>query len=110
MVVRITPLSAVVSDLRIVRGHPVREAFADRSTGSDGGCYYSTKGHAVNSFDGELQGHDLCLDRDGLMDFPGDEGQKFIEVHDEYGECAGYAIISWYRMESGHYEFVGYLA
>ena len=110
MTIRITPLSAEVSEIRIVRNHPVREAFADRSTGSDGGDYYLTKGHAVNAFDGELQGHDLCLDRDDLSDFYGDEGRKVVEVHDEFGHCAGHAVISWYRMPGGRYEFVGYLA
>ena len=78
MTIRITPLSAIMSELRIVRGHPVREAFSGRSTGNDQGCYYSTKGHAINAFDGELQGHDLCLDRDDLSDFYGDEGRKVI--------------------------------
>jgi hypothetical protein len=110
MTIRITTLSAITSELRIVRGHPVRVAFSGRSTGSDQGCYYSTKGHAINTFDGELQAFDLCLDRDDLMDFSGDEGRKVIEVHDEFGHCAGHAVISWFRMESGNYEFVGYIA
>jgi hypothetical protein len=90
--------------------HPVREAFADRSTGSDGGCYYGTKSRAVNAFDGVLQDYDWCLDRNDLTDFYGDTGRKVIEVHDEFEHCVGRAVISWHRMESGRYEFIGYLA
>jgi hypothetical protein len=90
--------------------HPVRELFAGRSTGADQGCYYSTKGHAVNAFSGELQGYDWCLDRNDLADFYGDDGHKVIEVHDEFEHCVGRAVISWHRMESGRYEFTGYLA
>ena len=90
--------------------HPVREEFAGYTTGCDGRGYYETKGHAVNAFDGALQGYDLCLDRDDLADFYGDEGRKIIAVHDEFHRLVGWAIISWYRMPSGNYEFTGYLA
>jgi len=90
--------------------HPVREAFAGRSSGNDGGAYYSTKGHAVNAFDGELQTYDLCFDRDDLLDFTGDEGRKLIEIHDEFKHCVGRALLTWYRMPSGRYEFIGYIA
>ena len=90
--------------------HPVREAFSSRSSGNDQGCYYSSKGHAVNSFDNELQTFDLCLDRDDLADFYGDAGRKVIEVHNEFGRCAGLAVLTWFRMESGRYEFIGYIA
>jgi hypothetical protein len=91
-------------------GHPVRELFAGRSSGSSRGHYYETKGHAVNAFDGELQGFDLCLDRNDLDDFYGNEGRKSIAVHDEFHRLVGWAILSWYRMPSGRYEFTGYLA
>ena len=113
MAIRITTLSAITSELRIShigRDLQVREAFSDRSTGSERGCYYSTKGHAVNAFDGELQAYDLCLDRNDLSDFHGDDGHKAIEVHDKFGHCAGHALITWHRMDSGRYEFVGYIA
>jgi hypothetical protein len=90
--------------------HPVRELFAGRTTGSDQGCYYGTKSHAINAFDGELQGFDLCLDRDDLSDFYGDEGRKIIAVHNEFHALVGWAVLSWYRMPSGRYEFTGYLA
>jgi hypothetical protein len=91
-------------------GHPIREEFSEWSTGNGRGVYYETKGHAVNAFDGALQGYDLCLDCNDLADFYGDEGRKTIAVHDEYHRLVGWAILSWYRMPSGNYEFIGYLA
>jgi len=91
--------------------HPVREDFAGRSTGSSNGSnYYSTKGHAINAFDAELQTYDLYLDRDDLADFSGDDGRKIIDVYNELGKVVGRAVLSWYRMHSGRYEFTGYLA
>ncbi|MHC4301005.1 MAG: hypothetical protein ACYS7Y_27335 [Planctomycetota bacterium] len=95
--------------MTITAKHPVRAAFSDWSTGNDRGCYYSTKGHAVNAFDGALQEFDFCLDRDDLADFTGNEGRKTIEIHDEFKHCVGRALITWYRMPSGRYEFVGYI-
>jgi len=99
--------------VRIKANHPVREAFSGCSTGNARGAgrtgYYSTKGHAVNAFDAELQTFDLCLDRDDLADFHGNEGRKTIAVHDEFGEEVGLAVFTWYRMPSGRYEFIGYL-
>ncbi len=90
-----------------------REEFSSCSTGNMGWSehtgYYSTKGHAVNAFDGVLQDYDLCLDRDDLADFLGDTGRKMIAVHDEFGNTVGYAILMWYRVHSGRYEFTGYL-
>jgi len=93
----------------IKRNHPIREAFAGRSSGNDQGYYYSTKGAAVNTFDGELQTYGFCLDRDDLDGFDGDEGCKTIAVHNEFYHCAGHAVLSWHRMASGRYEFIGYL-
>lgn len=91
--------------------NPVREAFADRSTGSAKGAYYRTKGHAVNVFDGVLMEYDLCLDPDDLIDFPGDEGRKIVDVHNDSRGIVGRAVFTWHRMYlSGYYEFIGYLA
>jgi len=87
-----------------------RNEFASCSTGSDQGYYYSTKGHAVNAFDGRLQGYDLCLDRNYLADWNGNEGRVNHPVVDEFGHCVGCAIFTYYRMESGRYEVIGYLA
>ena len=88
----------------------VRNGFADRSTGSFHGYYYSTKGHAVNAFDGYLQEFDVCLDRDDLLGFDGDEGRKTIAIVDEFNNEHGRAVFTWYRMPSGNYEFIGYIA
>jgi hypothetical protein len=55
-----------------------------------------------------LQAFDLWLDHDDLDDFHGDDGRKFIDVCDESG-IVGRALLTWYRMPSGHYEFNGYL-
>ena len=99
---------------RILAKHPVREGFAGCSTGSSRRCgrvgYYETKGHAVQVFDSVLAGYGLHLDRDDLYDFHNDEGRKIIAVCNELDEWIGRAVISWFRMESGKYEFTGYLA
>lgn len=104
----------MVTVTQIMADHPVREAFAGRSTGAPRGSdrtgYYPTKGHAINAFDAELQTYDFCLDRDDLLDFSGNDSRKIIDVHDEFGNVVGRAVISWYRMPSGRYEFIGYLA
>ena len=102
--------SMITTKGTIRSAHVVREAFSNCSTGNAGGLYYDTKGHAVNTFDAELHAFDLCLDRDDLDDFHGNEGRKVIEVHNEFGSCVGLAVLSWYRTETGRYEFIGYLA
>lgn len=91
-----------------------REAFAGCSTGSYRGLtrsdYYETKSSAVCAFDDELARWGLRLD---FVDFAGDTGRQMIEVWtegDAHGDCVGFAVISWYRMKSGRYEFTGYLA
>ncbi len=91
----------------IKRNHPVREAFAGRTSRNS---YYETKGHAVSAFDAELAVYDLYLDRNNLSDFTGDAGRKNIDIFDEDDVCNGSAVLSWYRMPSGRYEFTGYIA
>jgi len=95
---------------RIPVNHPVRNDFCSRSTGADCGRYYPTKGHAVNAFDYELQTYNLCLDSDDLADFPYDEGRKNVDIHNENGDIVGRAIFTWYRMPTGRYEVIGYVA
>jgi len=90
--------------------HQTKNLFASFSTGSANGCYYPTKGHAINQFDGVLQGDDLWLDRDETMfAFEGDSGARTVPVVDEFKKVHGYARISWHRMDSGNYEMVGYI-
>ncbi len=90
----------------IAAKHPVREVFASRSSGS----YYPTKGTAIDAFDGALGQHDFHFDREDLLGFDGDEGRKLVQVMDDGEVVVGNALLTWYRMPSGCYEFVGYLA
>ncbi len=105
---------AITTKKTIKRKHPVRAEFAGQSTGSLGFAgrtgYYRTKSHAVNAFSGALQGHYFCFDPNEWWDFQGNEGRKDVDIHDDCGNCVGRAIISWFRMESGNYEFCGYIA
>jgi hypothetical protein len=96
--------------MTITRKDPVREAFSGYSTGNVPGPYYETKGHAVMAFDAALRIYDYHLACDDTDDFHDDEGRKIIDVLDDSGEIVGQAVISWYRMPSGRYEFIGYLA
>jgi len=90
--------------------HPVRAEFSAQSTGSENGCYYNTKGHAIDAFCDALKGANLCLDPYNLADFHGDEGRKVVDVHNELGHVVGYAVLTWHRMGvTGRYEFLGYL-
>ena len=90
--------------------HPVRAAFAGRSTNGKDVGYYETKGHAVNAFDAVLQDHDLSFDREALDGFNGNDGFVNLPVVNEFDDRVGSAMLSWYRMPSGRYEFTGYLA
>ncbi len=96
--------------MRIFSTDPVREAFAGCSTSSN---YYETKGHAVSAFEAVLNDYGLRFDDSEIIDMPGDEGCVFIYVCSDEFECSEYvgrARLSYYRMPSGRYEFVGYLA
>ncbi len=96
--------------VRISAKHPVRNAFAGKSSGNGGAGYYETKGHAVNAFDNALQDYDLSFDRDDCISLPDNEGWKTLRVLNAYDVVVGYARLSWYRMPSGRYEFTGYLS
>ena len=86
----------------------IKNEFSNRSTGNDQGYYYQTKGHAVNAFDNVLKNHGLHLD-DTDSDFEGDSGRKVVNIYSDTG-LAGCAAMTWYRMPSGNYEFIGYIA
>ena len=87
-----------------------RNEFAGRSTGTDRTGYYSTKGHAINAFDGALAGSDCHLDREAFVDYNGDTGRANHPICDDDKHVVGCAVLSWYRMPSGNYEFTGYIA
>lgn len=89
--------------------HKLLSDFAECSTGSNG-RYYDTKGNAVNAFDTRLQTYGLCLSRTAFVDYNGDDGRAQHPVCDEFGHEVGCAVFTWHRMESGRYEFIGYLA
>jgi len=82
----------------------LRNEFAGCSSGP---VYYESKGHAISAFDAVLESHGLHLDFNA---YGGDSGYGSYDVLDEESHCVGYAFLSWYRMPSGRYEFVGYLA
>ena len=90
-----TKMTAIVVE-SIRAKHPVRNAFAGRSSGNGGRHYYETKGHGVNAFDNALQTYDLSFDRADCIDFSGDEGHKTLGILNEYNQTVGWAWISWY--------------
>jgi hypothetical protein len=57
-----------------------------------------------------LKAYDLCLDWSAHSDLHGNTGRETIDVHNEFGDAVGIAVFSWYRMPSGRYEWIGYLA
>ncbi len=96
--------------MMILAKAPVREEFASCSSSNN---YYETKGDAVSTFDAVLREFGLRFDNSQIIDMPGDNGRINIDVVADVFECSkcvGCAVLSWYRMPSGRYEFVGYLA
>lgn len=91
---------------KIPARHPVRGAFAACSSRNS---YYDTKGHAISEFDAALAGFGLHLDCNDCMDLPYDFSWATLAVLNAYDMIVGYARLSWYRMESGRYEFTGYI-
>ena len=96
--------------MTILAKNPAREEFAACSTSNN---YYDTKGHAIHAFDAVLRDYGMKLEDENIVDLSGPEGRVHWMVCTDcelYPEGIGQAIISWYRMPSGRYEFVGYLA
>ncbi len=103
----------------IRQSHAVRESFASVSTLNGRECYFDSKGSALHDYESVLDKYGLCLDRNDFLDMSGDDGRLTVAIHtDDYtwggpaaqGDCVGQAIIMWYRMPSGRYEFTGYIA
>ncbi len=103
----------------IRQGHEVRESFASVSTPNGQTRYFGSKGAALHNYESVLDKFGLCFGRDDFLDMPGDYGLLTFGIHtDEYnwgdpteqGDCVGQAIIMWFRMPSGLYEFTGYIA
>ena len=92
---------------RILQTDPVREAFAGLSSRSN---YYDTKGAARREYDAILEIFGYHFDHNSWADFYGDSDRRTIEVLNDECDVVGHAVLSWYRMPSGRWEFTGYLA
>ncbi len=82
----------------------VRNTFAGCSSGP---VYYHSKGAAGCAFDVALEDCACHLDS---FDCTGDEGHSIVAILDDCDTWIGWACLSWYRLLSGRYEFVGYIA
>jgi len=85
----------------------VRNAFAGVSSSNN---YFVSKGHGINTFDDVLRKFSLAFDETEFADYSGDEGRVQRTIRDECLRPVGCALLSWYRMPSGRYEFTGYIA
>jgi hypothetical protein len=99
--------------MTITARHPVRNDFSSCSSGP---VYYDSKGHAINAFDEALQEHGFRFDYADTQTLYGNEGRKVCDVipnvDGDFGPAdpVGRAVIMWYRMPSGRWEIIGYLA
>jgi hypothetical protein len=91
-----------------------RNEFASKSTTNN---YYATKGEAVAAFNEVLEAEGVRLSAMDTTQLHGDEGRVLADVvtvdpttGDELNQAVARAVVTWYRMPSGRYEFVGYLA
>ena len=88
----------------------MRNSFAEVSTSSPDG-YYPTKGDAIQKFDRVLQHWGYMLSPNQMVDYSGNQGRAHIDIVDSITETvSGIALLTWYRMPSGRYEFIGYIA
>ncbi len=97
----------------IKRNDPVREVFAARTTNGKDIGYYCCKGDAIRAFEDALTAFGYCFANDSCYGWAGDSGRQFCNIcagSGEYGPVVGVALITWYRMPSGRYEFTGYIA
>ena len=89
---------------------PVREAFSGCSSGNGPNRYYKTKGHALRAYGAALADFGYHLDPADRSDWSGDTGRNTVYIYVEGGGSVGYAVFHYYRMVSGRYEFVAYIA
>ncbi len=94
----------------IRRDDPVRPAFSGCSTGADGTGYYESGGEALCAFDAALADFGYHLDPVDWSDWSGDTGRNTVDIYFVGGAWIGRAIISYHRMESDRWEFIGYIA
>ena len=89
---------------------PVRSKFAGCSTGNAGVGYYENKGFAIAAFNAALRNYALHLDDYDCMELHDNEGRTTIAIYDDCGVVTGRAVLSWFRMCTGRYEVIGYIA
>jgi hypothetical protein len=85
----------------------VRNRFCDCSSRNS---YYETRGHAISAFDSALNDFGYRLADEVGNGYAGNEGRAYCDVLDGNEVVVGCAVLVWYRMPSGRYEFTGYLA
>ncbi len=102
-------MSTATATVRIIARHPVREKFAAVSTSGAAG-YFLTKGHAVDCFDTALRQYGLSFALYDCTEFVGNDGCATVSIINDSDHVVGYARLSWHRMGSGRYEFVGYIS
>ena len=98
--------------MTIRQDDPVREAFSSCSSGHVPGAYYETTSEALRAFDAALDNFDYHLDYADTAGWSGDKGRHEVGIYFDSHEgvvVAGFAVISYYRMPSGRYEFIGYI-
>ncbi len=94
----------------MARDKAVRNDFAGCSTGSGDSGFYKNKGYAIDAFEVALDGHGYHFSRGQFVNFDGEEGRRYKDICDDFGAVVGSAVITYYRMPSGRYEFLGYIA
>ena len=82
----------------------IREAFAACST-CDVHSYYSSKGEAIERFERALRKGNYQFA--AYSDFAGDCGRAILTVVTEEGKTAGYAYLTWYRIDKNGFEYTG---
>ena len=90
----------------IYQGHPLRELVAGLSTSGLGG-YYTTKGDFLAQLDKVLARWGITRE-----DFSpaGDYGRVVFALYYHGEELTISVVVSWYKMQSGRYEFTCYLS
>lgn len=89
----------------------IRNAFAAQSSGAT----YLTKGEAVRRFEAQLPSN-VTLRTEDVNAWHGDAGRQLADIvavddrGEETDEVVGHAAFTWYLLESGRWEIVGYLA
>lgn len=94
--------------MRVKTNSPIRKTVADQST------YYNNKANAIQALDQALAYFNF---RTKCTQLPDNSGNCLIEVvpidvdfsEEDYNEADFYIYASWYRMESGRYEFTFYV-